>query len=418
MKTNSSTTLPYVQKDKHSEELMLANKALAYQNQEKENRAHELRIANKELAYQNKEKEKRADELAIANKELAFQNEEKEKRAAELIVANEELLFQNGEKEKRADELVIANKELAYQNKEKEKRAAELIVANEELLFQNGEKEKRADELVIANKELAYQNKEKEKRAAELIVANEELLFQNGEKEKRADELVTANKELVIQSKARRKSDHERKKSDDLLLNILPAEVADELKINGTTKARHFDNVTVLFTDFVNFTNASERMKPQALIDELHSCFKAFDEITAKYNIEKIKTNGDAYLAVAGLPSADDKHAENVVQAAIEISAFMRERLAKMGDKTFEIRIGIHSGSVVAGIVGVKKFAYDIWGDTVNTAARMEQNSEAGKINISKTTYELVRDKFTCESRGEIETKNKGGLKMYFINCG
>jgi len=208
----------------------------------------------------------------------------------------------------------------------------------------------------------------------------------------------------------------ERAKSEKLLLNILPAEVATELKANGVTKAKHFDHVTVLFTDFVNFTGTSEQMSAQALIDELHACFKAFDEITAKYNIEKIKTIGDAYLAVCGLPAADPRHAENVVIAAKEIAAFMQDRVAKFGNKTFEIRLGIHSGSVVAGIVGVKKFAYDIWGDTVNTAARMEQNSEAGKINISETTYELVKDKFNCGYRGEIEAKGKGMMKMYYVS--
>jgi adenylate cyclase len=217
--------------------------------------------------------------------------------------------------------------------------------------------------------------------------------------------------------KERGKSEKARKQSDELLLNILPEEVADELKTNGITTAKHYDNVTVLFTDFVNFTKAGEQMSPQNLIDELHSCFKAFDEISDKYNIEKIKTIGDAYLAVAGLPTADPKHAENVIKAAKEITAFMEDRLGKMGtERTFQVRVGIHSGSVVAGIVGVKKFAYDIWGDTVNTAARMEQNSEAGKINISHTTYELVKDKFTCEYRGEVEAKGKGVMKMYFVS--
>jgi len=216
--------------------------------------------------------------------------------------------------------------------------------------------------------------------------------------------------------KERGRSEKERKKSDDLLLNILPAEVATELKINGTTTAKHYDNVTVLFTDFVDFTSAGGRMSPQALIDELHTCFKAFDDITGKYQIEKIKTIGDAYLAVSGLPTPDPKHAENCVRAATETNAFMHNRQAKLGNNTFEIRIGIHSGSVVAGIVGVKKFAYDVWGDTVNTAARMEQSGESGKVNISETTYELVKDKFICENRGEIEVKGKGMLKMYFVN--
>ncbi len=158
-------------------------------------------------------------------------------------------------------------------------------------------------------------------------------------------------------------------------------------------------------------------MSPQGLIDELHECFKKFDEITSKYNIEKIKTIGDAYLAVCGLPSPDPNHAENVVRAALDINEFMTSRLAKLGsERTFAVRIGIHSGSVVAGIVGVKKFAYDIWGDTVNTAARMEQQGEAGKINISRATYELIKDKFNCGYRGELEVKGKGIMKMYFVS--
>jgi len=212
-----------------------------------------------------------------------------------------------------------------------------------------------------------------------------------------------------------RKLSLEKQRSEALLLNILPFEVAEELKNKGTADAKHFDNVTVLFTDFVNFTQVSERMSPVLLVGELDTCFKAFDDIISKYSVEKIKTIGDAYLAVCGLPAADPEHAENAVRAAIEINAFIQDRIAKLGDSTFDIRIGIHSGSVVAGIVGAKKFAYDIWGDTVNTAARMEQNSKPGKINISATTYELVKDKFTCEYRGEIEAKGKGQLKMYYV---
>jgi adenylate cyclase len=207
----------------------------------------------------------------------------------------------------------------------------------------------------------------------------------------------------------------ERGKSEKLLLNILPAEVAGELKTKRSLAARHYDSVTVLFTDFVDFTSAGERMHPQELIDELHTCFKAFDEITGKHNIEKIKTIGDAYLAVSGLPVPDINHAENVMKAAMEIRSFMLQRKQE-GHDTFEIRIGVHSGPVVAGIVGVKKFAYDIWGDTVNTAARMEQKSEAGKINISQTTYEIVKDKYTCTYRGEIEAKGKGMIKMYYLS--
>ena len=209
----------------------------------------------------------------------------------------------------------------------------------------------------------------------------------------------------------------ERRKSEKLVLNILPAEVAAELKEKGYSAARHFNDVTVMFTDFVSFTTASERLGPQELVDELHACFKVFDDIMLSNHVEKIKTIGDAYLAVSGLPAADPDHAKNVVNAANEIAAFMRDRYAKMGDRTFQVRLGIHSGNVVAGIVGTRKFAYDIWGDTVNIAARMEQNSEPGRINISETTYHLVKDKFDCEYRGEIEAKNKGHLKMYFAGA-
>lgn len=207
------------------------------------------------------------------------------------------------------------------------------------------------------------------------------------------------------------------KRSDALLRNILPADVAEELKEKGSTDARMFDEVSVLFTDFVNFTIISEMLTPKQLVDELHYCFKAFDEIIVKHRIEKIKTIGDAYLAVAGLPNADTNHATNAINAAIEITSFVRERKAEKGDKTFDIRVGIHSGSVVAGIVGVKKFAYDIWGDTVNTAARMEQNSEPGRINISEKTHELVKDDYAFTYRGEIPAKNKGMLKMYFVEA-
>ncbi len=207
----------------------------------------------------------------------------------------------------------------------------------------------------------------------------------------------------------------EKKKSEELLLNILPEEVAEELKENGHAKARLFENVTVLFTDFVNFTRISERLSPEELVGELHACFSAFDEIINRYGIEKIKTVGDAYLAVSGLPLSNPDHANDMMNAAFEIRDFIQQRRIIKGDKTFDLRIGINSGSVVAGIVGTRKFAYDVWGDTVNVAARMEQNGQAGKVNISEATYQLVNPFFNCYYRGEIAAKNKGEMKMYFV---
>lgn len=215
--------------------------------------------------------------------------------------------------------------------------------------------------------------------------------------------------------KDNRKIAEEKQKSDDLLLNILPHEVAEELKEKGKTSAKHYDEVSVLFTDFVNFTSNSEKLGVQEVLNELNVCFTEFDRIMEKNGLEKIKTIGDAYLAVSGLPVSNDQHAKNAVNAGVEILEFIENR-KKENPNTLDIRIGVHSGPVIAGIVGVKKFAYDIWGDTVNTAARMEQNSQKGKLNISGSTYELVKEKFTCEYRGKIDTKGKGALDMYFVN--
>ncbi|MBX7109331.1 MAG: tetratricopeptide repeat protein [Chitinophagales bacterium] len=217
--------------------------------------------------------------------------------------------------------------------------------------------------------------------------------------------------------KEKKKSDAEKQRSEELLLNILPAEVAEELKTTGRAKAKAFTMVTVMFTDFKDFTRVSEKVSAELLVDEIHYCFSAFDNIIQQYRIEKIKTIGDAYLCASGLPVSSYTHAIDMVKAAIEIRDFMitrkKEKEAK-GEIPFELRIGIHTGPVVAGIVGLKKYAYDIWGDTVNTAARMEQNSEVGKVNISGSTYELVKERFRCEYRGKIEAKNKGVIDMYF----
>jgi class 3 adenylate cyclase len=205
----------------------------------------------------------------------------------------------------------------------------------------------------------------------------------------------------------------EKKKADDLLRNILPEEVAEELKEHGSSVARLYEDVTVLFTDFVDFTQMSERLSPEALVAEVDFCFKAFDGITEEFGLEKIKTVGDAYIAVAGLPVNHPRHAQAVVDAALAIRDFIAER-KRSNPVAFDIRLGVHSGPVVAGIVGLKKFAYDIWGDTVNTAARMEQHGEVGKVNVSSTTYALLQEKFTFTYRGELEAKHKGKMGMYF----
>jgi len=211
---------------------------------------------------------------------------------------------------------------------------------------------------------------------------------------------------------------NEKDKSDKLLLNILPVEIAEELKETGAIEAHQFEKVTVLFTDFVNFTGISELLTPQQLVAEIHHCFKNFDEIIERNGLEKIKTIGDAYLAVSGLPKSNTHYPKNAVKAAIEIIEFIesyKKEKQFLDNAGWGVRIGINSGPVIAGIVGVKKFAYDIWGDTVNTAARMEQCSEPGKINVSINTFELVKNDFTFNHRGKIEAKNKGMIDMYFV---
>ncbi len=220
---------------------------------------------------------------------------------------------------------------------------------------------------------------------------------------------INRTKEIIEKEKSR---------SERLLLNILPEETAEELKQNGKVQAKKFDSVTVLFTDFEGFTNFAENLSPEKLVESVDFYFSKFDEIMEKYDLEKIKTVGDSYMCAGGLPFPTEDHAQKMVQAAFEIATFVNEaKKTNDNDQTrFDIRIGINTGPVVAGVVGTKKFSYDIWGDTVNIASRMESNSEPGKINISENTYELIKDTFDCEYRGKIKAKNRGMMKMYFVN--
>ncbi|MGB5170673.1 MAG: adenylate/guanylate cyclase domain-containing protein, partial [Eudoraea sp.] len=216
--------------------------------------------------------------------------------------------------------------------------------------------------------------------------------------------------------KTKRIIEEEKNRSETLLLNILPEETAFELKEKGKVQAKKFDSATVLFTDFKDFTKSAGQVAPELLVESIDYYFKAFDAIITKYDLEKIKTIGDAYMCAGGIPTASTDHANQVVLAANEIAQFVQQELQASNNRIhFEIRIGIHTGPVVAGIVGDKKWQYDIWGDTVNIASRMESNSEPGKINISEATYELIRADFLCKYRGEIEVKNRGSLKMYFL---
>lgn len=211
----------------------------------------------------------------------------------------------------------------------------------------------------------------------------------------------------------------EKEKTEALLINVLPKNTADEIMAKGKATKIKYNFVTVLFSDIQGFTKIAEEMNPEVLIDELDKFFFHFDSVVEKYGIEKIKTIGDAYMCAGGIPEKNRTNPVEVILAALEMQQYMNKLKASSeleGMKFWDIRIGIHTGTVVAGVVGQKKLSYDIWGDTVNTASRMESSGEAGKINISGTTYEFVKDFFLCEHRGKMPVKYKGELDMYFVD--
>lgn len=210
----------------------------------------------------------------------------------------------------------------------------------------------------------------------------------------------------------------EKERSEKLLLNILPVETAEELKEKGSATPKHYDMVSILFTDFKGFTTIAEKLTPQQLVEELNQCFMEFDRIIDKHNLEKIKTIGDAYMCAGGIPVANETNPVDIVKAGLEIKSYMEKLKSDreaQGKDYWELRIGIHTGPVIAGVVGKNKFAYDIWGDAVNTASRMESSGIPGQVNISGTTYELIKDQFNCNHRGKIQAKNKGEIDMYIV---
>lgn len=235
------------------------------------------------------------------------------------------------------------------------------------------------------------------------------LLFNRNRIRARAN-LELSNKNVAIE--------RERARADRLLQNILPEKTAQELILHNAVQPVRYESVTVLFSDFVGFTTIAELVPPEDLIAELDACFRLFDSIMEKHGLEKIKTIGDAYMCAGGLPTPNSTHAVDMVEAAIEMQHGLQQLMRSKpndGKPVFEMRIGIHTGPVVAGVVGSHKFAYDIWGDTVNTAARLEQGSLAGKINISETTYQQVHHLYNCTFRGNLAAKNKGEIAMYFV---
>ncbi|HSR72223.1 MAG TPA: adenylate/guanylate cyclase domain-containing protein, partial [Kiloniellales bacterium] len=250
-----------------------------------------------------------------------------------------------------------------------------------------------------------------------------DLTFEQSESLRRLSRQTMAQLELrrklIELNDIRQALNSEKARSDELLLNILPEKIADELRARKEVEPRYYDSVTIMFTDFKGFTRLAEASEPRTLINDLDQHFSAFDEIIGRHNLEKIKTIGDAYMCAGGLPEENRNHPLDACRAALDIQEYMigvnRQR-ARMRMQPWEVRIGLHTGPVMAGVVGRKKFTYDIWGDAVNVAARMESSGEAGRITISDSTYHRVKDQFECEHRGSIEAKNKGLLDMYFLD--
>jgi class 3 adenylate cyclase len=257
---------------------------------------------------------------------------------------------------------------------------------------------------------------------SEFIFREQELSEQNRKMAGIARQVEKANALLEIQkgeiNQQKVTIEAEKEKSEHLLLNILPHEVARQLKSKGKAGTREYKQVSVLFTDFKSFSTISKELNPNELVGTLDAYFARFDEIAMAHYLEKIKTIGDSYMCAGGLPLSNRSNPIDAVLVGLEMQHYVQslhpERIAEQ--KTlWELRIGIHTGPVIAGVIGKKRFAYDIWGDTVNIASRMEQSGQTGMVNISGTTYELIRDYFICDYRGKVETKNMGKIEMYFV---
>lgn len=374
--------------------------------------------------------EKMADDLARRRTQLEDE--------LEILQEEQEIL------EEENDQLQTVNEARKRQLEEKQQELSEVSEAKAEVEEKMAESEAQVAKLSrkALEKQAAVDRVQRELAEQELaankaqLLANEAVMAKQSSENLRNFAIGTGIILLLLSgllysrfvskkrdAKALAKSNQElaelRKQSDELLLNILPASIADELKQEGKAAARKFNDSTILFSDFVNFTRISEQLGPEDLVKELDVCFRAFDKIIDDYDdVEKIKTIGDAYMIAHGL---DERKSipTNLIEAAKRMQTFLNDRSAtrsRQGLPFFTARIGLHTGAVVAGVVGKRKFAYDVWGDTVNVAARVESQCEPGKINVSETTYRLIKYQYDCEYRGKVMAKNKGYIDMYYVN--
>lgn len=254
----------------------------------------------------------------------------------------------------------------------------------------------------VAPRELGFEAAEGIRRIARQTTAQLELRL-------KIAELVRSQQDLAA----------EKQRSDNLLLNILPRNIAAELTEKGSVEPRHHPSATILFTDFVDFTRSAAELSPRELVDDLDMYFSEFDNIVARHGLEKLKTIGDSYMCAGGLMQGQKDHAVRSCLAALEIRRFVmgsNKRWVAAGERPWHLRVGLHSGSVMSGVVGRQKFTYDVWGDAVNIASRMESTDEADQVNISESTFQQVKSYFDCTARGAIEVKNRGKMTMYFLD--
>ena len=393
-------------------ELVKIDKALKKTEIEKLNlENNNLKLAKKTLelnALKNKQ------QLELSKQESTIQKEKLKNQELEITKDRQRLLLATKEKNEARQQI-----ELLRLSSDKEKQAIELLEKDKQinaerqtakLLKQQG----KIDQLEIESQKQFRKNSITIGLLATgllgLLLAGVFYMLYSNKK------LNVKNKKIIQQ---RKKIESEKEVSDRLLHNILPVQVADELKLNGKAIPKKYEKVTVLFTDFSGFTNISSSLSPEELIQDLEECFLAFDKIIEKYDIEKIKTIGDSYMCAGGIPKENDHNAMDCVLAAIEMQEYieqLHQQKIYSGREYWRMRVGIHTGPVVAGVIGNKKFSYDIWGDTVNIASRLETHGALGKVNISQITYNCVKHKIKCTYRGEIDVKNRGPLGMYFTN--
>jgi class 3 adenylate cyclase len=357
----------------------------------------------------------RTNQLAQNNDQLAVENTTLNQRQAQLAEQKAQIEEQKAEIEERVDE-----QQKSIQQMTAQQAKTRLLAERRAHMLDSLERERELDIVRLENQDVKLENAELQLSRNRYVVGAfilgtallsllAILFFVRFRTKQSANKLLEQKNKTIAE---------ERERSDELLLNILPKDIAQELKTTGKAKARRYPETTVMFADFRNFTKMSEVLSPEQLVREIDKCFRAFDMILSQYpDIEKIKTIGDAYMCASGF--TDRKSIpKNIIQAALEFQEYLdevKEEKQRRGLPYFEARIGLHTGPVVAGVVGSKKFAYDIWGDTVNTAARMEQKCEVGQVNISHNTYQLIRYHFDCEHRGRIEAKNKGMVDMYYV---